>query len=72
MNIVPVEKIPDYTLQYEKELTTCCDNLSYLRQYMNDKDLLITKFREVYPNYENKYIEQYKISNDDLDLLSLL
>lgn len=69
INIVPVEKQPKYTMQYEPEVNSFCEKLDYLRQYMDDKELLIDKFQEVFPKFENPHIKKCDISKDDLDMV---
>jgi hypothetical protein len=69
MNIVLVEKDPNYTMQYEADINRFCGQLDELRQYTNDRDMLIDKFQEMFPKFENKHISKCDIAKSDLDML---
>lgn len=70
MNIVLVEKDPNYTMQYEADINRFCGQLDELRKYSDDKELLLDKFQEMFPKFENKHIDKCDIPKSDLDMLS--
>jgi hypothetical protein len=77
-NIVPIEKDPEFTLQYKKAVDDLCNNLDYLKQFIPsgidgdiDKTKLIEEFQALYPKYKNASVNDQKntLTTNEVDLL---